>query len=90
MMLDDFMYLYDDTVQTNTRFVGFMGETVRFDLVIMRTDRFYGKMVVMDLQSNKFAIIGRDDLEEEGYLEFAFGINEEAAQELKSFLEQTF
>ncbi|SFX42128.1 Protein of unknown function [Thermoactinomyces sp. DSM 45891] len=90
MMLDDFMHLYDDTVQTNTRFVGFMGETVRFDLVIMRTDRFYGKMVVMDIQSSKFAIIGKDDLEEEGYLEFAFGISKESAEELKFFLEQTF
>lgn len=87
-MLDDFMYLYDDNIETRTRFVGFMGNTIRFDIAILHTDRFYGKIMVLDLQSNKFAIIGHDDLKEPGYLEFAFGLNEEAAEELKTFLEQ--
>ena len=50
------------------------------------TDRFYGKKLVLNLQSNRFAIIGHDDLEEEGYLEHAFQITEAEAAELTSFL----
>lgn len=79
-------YLYDDTVDTKTRFVSFLGERQRFDLAIIETDRFYGKYLVLDLQSNRFAIIGQDDLEEPGYLENAYRLSEEDANDLRSFL----
>ncbi|MBM6618682.1 DUF3055 domain-containing protein [Bacillus suaedaesalsae] len=80
------MYLYDDTVQTNTRFVSFMGENARFDLAIIVSDRYYGKKLVLDIQGGRFAIIGQDDLDEPGYLEEAYNLNEEDAEELRSFL----
>ncbi|AZV45070.1 DUF3055 domain-containing protein [Peribacillus asahii] len=79
-------YLYNDLIDTKTRFVSFMGEESRFDLAITMTDRFYGKKLVLNLQSNRFAIIGHDDLEEEGYLEQAFQLTEEEAAELRGFL----
>jgi hypothetical protein len=79
-------YLYDDTEDTKTRFISFVGEHQRYDLAITRTDRHYGKQLVLDMQGNRFAIIGPDDLEEEGYLEYAFGLNESDAEELRSFL----
>lgn len=79
-------YLYDDTEDTKTRFVSFVGENQRFDLAIIQTNRHYGKSLILDMQGNRFAIIGPDDLEEEGYLEFAFQLNEEDARELQSFL----
>lgn len=50
------------------------------------TDRFYGKKLILDMQSNRFAIIGPDDLDEEGYLEHAFQISAEEAEELHLFL----
>ncbi|RBW71286.1 DUF3055 domain-containing protein [Bacillus taeanensis] len=81
-------YLYDETDETRTRFVSFMGENHRFDLGILQTDRHYGKSIVFDIQSGRFAIIGRDDLEEPGYLEHAFQLNEEDAEELREFLEE--
>lgn len=81
-------FLYDDTVETKTRFVSFMGENERFDLAIIRSDRYYGKSIVLNIQSNRFAIIGRDDLNEPGYLEHTFLLEEEAAQELRSFLDE--
>jgi hypothetical protein len=55
-------------------------------LAIVKTDRHYGKHLVLDLQGSRFAIIGEDDLNEEGYLEYAFQLNEEDAEELRSFL----
>lgn len=79
-------FLYDDTEDTKTRFVSFMGENQRFDLAIIQTGRHYGKHLVLDMQGNRFAIIGPDDLDEEGYLEYAFQLSEEDAEEMRSFL----
>ncbi|BAB07151.1 DUF3055 domain-containing protein [Halalkalibacterium halodurans] len=79
-------FLYDDTEKTDTRFVSFMGENQRFDLAITYTERHYGKKLVLDMQSNRFAIIGEDDLAEPGYLEHVYKLDEETAAELRSFL----
>lgn len=79
-------FLYDDLENTKTRFVSFMGDNTRFDLAIVQSDRHYGKQIVLDLQGSRFAIIGQDDLKEEGYLEHAFQLSEEDAEELRSFL----
>ncbi|MFS0780314.1 DUF3055 domain-containing protein [Bacillus sp. 1P06AnD] len=86
--MEDIFYLYDYKELTNSRFVSFMGESQRFDLAIISSERFFGKQLVLDMQSNAFAIIGQDDLEEEGYLEHVFNLTEEQAKELRSFLEQ--
>lgn len=86
MNLDDLTYLYDEIEQTRTRYVGFIGNTRRFDLAIIQTDKYYGKVLVLDLQSNRFAIIGTDDLQAPGYLEHNFNLNEEEAEELRQFL----
>lgn len=88
--MDNKFFLYDDTVETKTRFVSFMGENQRFDLAIIQSDRHYGKQIVLDIQGNRFAIIGPDDLKEEGYLEYAFNLSEEDAEELRSFLFELF
>ncbi|GAA0326728.1 DUF3055 domain-containing protein [Bacillus carboniphilus] len=79
-------FLYDDTVSAPMRFVSFMGEHQRYDLGIIQTDRYYGKSIVLDIQGNRFAIIGQDDLQEEGYIEHTFHLNKEEAEELTSFL----
>ncbi|QNG60582.1 DUF3055 domain-containing protein [Bacillus sp. PAMC26568] len=79
-------YLYDDTVETKTRFVSFMGENNRFDLAIVKSDRYYGKHLVLNLLSSRFAIIGEDDLNKPGYIEHAFDLDEEDAEELRDFL----
>ncbi len=85
----DFDFLSDSTEQTTTRFVCFITESLkRFDLAITTTNRFYGKKLVTDLQSGITAVIGPDDLEEEGYLEYVFKLTEEEATELNAFLIQ--
>ncbi|MDP4085639.1 MAG: DUF3055 domain-containing protein [Bacillota bacterium] len=81
-------FLYDDIEKTQTRFVSFVGVNQRFDLALVQSDRHYGKQLVLDLQGNRFAIIGPDDLQEDGYLEYAFSLNEEDAEELRSFLSE--
>lgn len=81
-------FMYDETEDTKTRFVGFISERRRYDLAITMSTRFYGKLLVHDLQTGRAAIIGSDDLKEEGYLESAFQLSPEEAEELHSFLEQ--
>lgn len=79
-------YLYDDMENTKTRFVSFMGESQRYDLAITQTERYYGKSLVLDLQGNRFSIMGRDDLDEPGYIESVFKLTDEEAEELRDFL----
>lgn len=87
-MMTDRLFLYDDTEESRTRFISFVGANQRFDLAIINTSRLYGKLLVLDIQGNRFAIIGHDDLQEEGYIEHAFQLNEEDAEELTSFLSE--
>lgn len=87
-MTEERFFLYDDKEKSETRFVSFMGEAHRYDLAIMITDRYYGKKLVLDIQGNRFAIIGQDDLDEPGYLEHAYKLNEQEAEELRDFLRE--
>ncbi|MED5019063.1 DUF3055 domain-containing protein [Paenibacillus chibensis] len=81
-------FLADSTEQTSTRFVTFLGPSMkRFDLAITTTALFYGKSLVADLQQGISAVIGADDLEEPGYLENTFKLGETEADELREFLQ---
>ncbi|WP_442601588.1 DUF3055 domain-containing protein [Paenibacillus sp. KN14-4R] len=87
--MNELDYLYDHKEDTTTRFVCFVGNCMRrFDLALVSTNRFFGKKIVIDLQSGRSAIIGPDDLNEEGYLEYVYKITEEEAQELNGFLSE--
>lgn len=79
-------FLYDEVEETKTRFVSFTGKQLRYDLAIMQSTRFYGKVLVLDMQFGRFAIIGPDDLEEPGYLEYVFNKTEEEAEDLRQYL----
>ncbi|WP_178021963.1 DUF3055 domain-containing protein [uncultured Paenibacillus sp.] len=82
-------FLSDSTESTSTRFVTFIGGSLkRFDLAVTTTNRFYGKKLVTDMQNGRTAILGTDDLEEEGYLEHIFNLSEEEGIELRTFLYQ--
>jgi hypothetical protein len=86
-VLPNYDFVSDSTEETSTRFVTFITPNLnRFDLAITKTGRFYGKKLVTDLQKGITAIIGADDLEEEGYLEETFRLTEEEAAELEAFL----
>lgn len=87
MSAAEFDFLYDHKEDTTTRFVCFVGQSLqRFDLAITSTNRFFGKKLVIDIQSGSTAIIGPDDLEDTGYLEHIYRLDEEQAEELRLFL----
>lgn len=82
-------FLSDETEQTSTRFVTFITPKMnRFDLAVTTTERFYGKKLVTDLQRGITAIVGPDDVEDEGVLQSVFQLNDEEADELRHFLAQ--
>jgi hypothetical protein len=81
------IFMYDETEKTETRYVGFVGDHARFDLMIVTTVHFYGKKVVTCLQTNRTAIINEKDAANSAYLKEAFGLEtDEAAVELSEFL----
>ncbi|MBI5974133.1 DUF3055 domain-containing protein [Staphylococcus canis] len=82
------MFLYDDVEPSQIRFVGFVGEHSRYDLVLIQTDRHYGKTLVLNTQTNKFGIIGTDDLEEEGYIAYILGVSDDEADEITEYLNE--
>ncbi|TMV45461.1 DUF3055 domain-containing protein [Paenibacillus mesophilus] len=87
MSANSFDFLYDHTEDTRTRFVCFITPSLqRFDLAITSTSRFYGKQLITDIQSGKTAIIGPDDLNEPGYLEYVYKLSEEDGEDLRNFL----
>ncbi|MGE7623118.1 DUF3055 domain-containing protein [Viridibacillus sp. NPDC096237] len=81
-------FLYDDVEDTKTRFVSFTGESQRYDLAILQSGRFFGKVLVLDMQLGRFAILGSDDLEEPGYLEQVYNRPADEAQELREYLHE--
>lgn len=85
-MGEERFFLYDEKENGEIRFVSFMGEESRYDLAVIKTNKYYGKSIVMDLQGNRFAIIGDDDLREKDYIEHVFQASETEAEEIKSFL----
>ena len=82
----DRFFLYDELEENKARFVSFMGENQRYDLAVIQSARFYGKVLVLDMQHNRFAIIGIDDLDEPGYLEEVYKRQPEEAQEIREYL----
>ena len=80
------MYLYDDEEQSQVQFVGFVGEH-SYDLMLVQTDRHYGKTLA-NMQTNKFGIIGTDDIEEEGYIAHILGVSQEESDEIIEYLNQ--
>jgi hypothetical protein len=79
-------FLYDDTEASDTRFVGFVGASGQFDLALMRTAHFFGKSLVIFLQTNRCAILTAEEAEDEAYIASAFAVSPEEATELSAFL----
>ena len=81
-------FLYDDVEDSKTRFVSFTGRKLRYDLAIVQSSRFFGKVLVLDMQMGNFAIMGPDDVEEEGYIEHVYKRSEEEAEDLREYLRE--
>lgn len=84
--MDQIDVMYDESETTTTRYVGFVGQCSRFDLAITTTAHFYGKRLVVCLQTGRSAILSAEESEDPSYLADTFRISADEAEEMGEFL----
>jgi hypothetical protein len=81
--------LYDVTEDTKVSFTGFASESARYDFAVVYTDSFFGKPLVICMQTGKAALLCENDLENLDYLQHVFSVpSPKQAEELSLFLQQ--
>jgi len=83
-----FERLYDTGELANVQFVGFATDRARYDFGIVYTTAFFGKPLVVCMQTNRSSLLDSDDLHNMPYLQKAFHLNEKEAGEVSVFLKQ--
>lgn len=83
-----FERLYDATEQANVQFVGYASDRARYDFGIVYTSAFFGKPLVVCMQTNRSSLLDHDDLDNLVYLQQAFRLNSGEAEEVAAFLKQ--
>lgn len=79
--------LYDETERPKVDFVGYATENERFDLAIIHTNHFFGKPLVVCLQSGKSTLLDLQDLHFVDYLKTTFSFKSDVdATEVAEFL----
>jgi len=81
-----FDHLYDEN---ESDFFGYASERARYDFAIVFTNRFFGKPLVVCMQTGRSSLLSADDLSDTENLQRTFAIdNEEEAGELAMLLKQ--
>lgn len=85
-----FEKLYDEQENTKTRFVGFTTEDTRYDFGIVYTNLFFGKPLVVCMQTGRSTLLDPKDLENTEYLKKAFKMdNYQQAEDLCEFFRES-
>ncbi len=81
--------LYDEQEHVKTRFVGFTTEDVRYDFGIVHTTMFFGKPLVICMQTGRSALLDSSDLHDLDHLCRAFKLKSlDEAKVLAMFFEE--
>jgi hypothetical protein len=81
--------LYEETEQAKVVFFGYASEHARYDFAIVFTDNFFGKPLVVCMQTGRSSLLCADDAVNKEYLQKTFGIHTEAeAEELSIIMQQ--
>ncbi|RSK26876.1 DUF3055 domain-containing protein [Bacillus sp. HMF5848] len=81
--------LYDEHENVKARFVGITTNDVRYDFGIVYTNMFFGKPLVICMQTGRSTLLDPNDIEDLDYLQKVFRIEttEEASDLADFFLE---
>ncbi|MDZ5470629.1 DUF3055 domain-containing protein [Bacillus sp. 31A1R] len=81
--------LYDEHEKVKVRFVGFTTEDTRFDFGIVYTNMFFGKPLVICMQTGRSTLLDPKDLEDIEYIQSSFRIKDskQAADLVEFFLD---
>lgn len=78
--------LYDDVEQSQVRYVGFLSDSMRFDFCIVYTTMFFGKTLIVDMQTGRSALMNESDLSNIEYLQKLYNMDDRReAEELADF-----
>lgn len=87
--MDLFEKLYDEHENVNVRFIGFTTEHTRYDFGIVYTNMFFGKPLVICMQTGRSTLLDNKDIEDIDHLQSVFRIQtkEQAADLVEFFME---
>ncbi|GGC80190.1 hypothetical protein GCM10007216_08380 [Thalassobacillus devorans] len=79
--------LYDEMEQSNVRFVGFTTKEGRYDFGIVYTSQFFGKPLVVCMQSGQSSLLDSSDVKDLDFLQKKFRLPDKmVAMDLADFL----
>jgi len=78
--------LYDESEKVKVRFVGFVSDHGRYDFGIIYTKMFFGKPLVVCMQTGRSSLLSLEDAENLEYLQRVYNLRtREEAEELSVF-----
>jgi len=84
-----FEKLYDENENVKVRFVGFTSKDVRYDFGIVYTNMFFGKPLVVCMQTGRSTLLDPEDIEDHEYIRQIFRIDTtEQAADLAEFFQE--
>lgn len=88
--MTNFEKLYDEDENVKVRFTGFITEHTRYDFGIVYTNLFFGKPLVVCMQTGRSTLLDPNDLEDIDYLKSVFKIEDyQDAADLAEFFSRT-
>jgi hypothetical protein len=82
--------LYDENEMVNVRFVGFTTDDVRYDFGLVYTNMFFGKPLVICMQTGRSALLDPQDIQNIETLQQTFRIRSlKEAEDLAEFFKET-
>ena len=87
--MEYFDHLYDESENAKVRFLGFASERSRYDFGIVYTHKFFGKPLVICMQTGQSTLLCSEDALNPGYLKKVFRLKSESeAKELSAYLRE--
>jgi hypothetical protein len=85
-----FEKLYDEHENVKVRFIGFTTEFTRYDFGIIYTNMFFGKPLVVCMQTGRSTLLDPKEIEDIEYLQNVFRIpDKQQAADLAEFFRET-
>ena len=81
--------MYDESENVKVDFFGYASQETRYDFAIVFTNRFFGKPLVVCMQTGRSSLLSAEDLDNVEYLQQKFSLEGAAAAgELAVLLKQ--
>lgn len=86
--MDRYDYLYNESETANVNFFGFISDKSRYDFGIVYSQHFFGKPLVICMQTGQSTLLSSEDAINPDYLQKIFRLNcPNEAKELSEFFQ---